>query len=422
VVRGSAFNVKDAGKEGQFHVEEDHVEEVTLRHDETGKTSKVSKKALAGMLHAEHAEAVGKVRARVTANLEQAKKTGTAKQQERAAALVSKYGGASEEPKQSTGALGSGVFRFDALPKDAARGAWNAASWTPGEKQQRAREEYERHLSDLAQQLDANTDDTTREHAVPLWEAYKGRYNRAWEKYIGAARGAVSWAVTGRGNFNVGRADKLNDREHAAAMEFMEVEKEGKKLLTDVRAIPKKLDPIGETRKQLEQEKAEHERKKAANKIIRAGGDALKMHAALVALGFAPKEALKVMSPDFAGRRGFPDHSLQNGLARIKDHERKLAELEARAKVRQEVAEGEGDGAGRREWPMKGGGGRIVDDLDANRLRLHFDDKPDAATIAKLKGSGWRWTPSEGAWSRIRTAMAFYSARNLGLVGEDEQW
>jgi len=97
MVRGSAFKVKDAGREGHFHVEEDHGEEVTLRHDETGKTSKVSKKALAAMLHAEHAEAVGKVRARVTANLEQAKKTGTAKQQERAAALVSKYGGASEK-------------------------------------------------------------------------------------------------------------------------------------------------------------------------------------------------------------------------------------------------------------------------------------------------------------------------------------
>jgi len=96
MVRGASFKVKDAGKEGHFHVEEDHGDEVTIKHDESGKTSRVSKKALAGMLHAEHAEAVGKVRARVTANLEQAKKTGSAKQQERAAALVSKYGGASE--------------------------------------------------------------------------------------------------------------------------------------------------------------------------------------------------------------------------------------------------------------------------------------------------------------------------------------
>jgi len=103
MVRGSAFKIKDAGQEGHFHITEDHGDEVTLRHDETGKTSKVSKKALAAMLHAEHAEAVGKVRARVTANLEQAKKTGTNKQQERAAALVSKYGGVAE--------------RMEALPK-----------------------------------------------------------------------------------------------------------------------------------------------------------------------------------------------------------------------------------------------------------------------------------------------------------------
>jgi hypothetical protein len=426
-VKGASFKVKDAGKEGHFHVEEDHGEEVTLRHDESGKSARVSKKALAGMLHAEHAEALGSVRERAAKNLEQAKKTGTPKQQARLAEVVKKYGGVSEaagsaqsEPTKSS--LGSGAFTFDPLPKDAAQGAWHAASWTPEDRQRRAREEYERHLSDLAEALHANTDDTTREHALPMWESYKNRYKRAWDKYIAAARGAVSWAVTGRGNFNVNRANKLNDREHAAMKEYMDVEKEGQKLLSDVRSIPKKLDPIGETRKQLEQEKAEHERKKAANKIIRAGGDALKMHAALVGLGFTPKEALNAMSPDFAGRRGFPDYSLQNGLARIKDHERKLAALEAKEQARQEIAAGDSGGAARREWPMQGGGGHIVDDLDANRLRLHFDGKPDAKTISDLKRQGWRWAPSEGAWSRIRTDMAFYSARNMGLVGEDVKW
>jgi hypothetical protein len=95
-VKGASFKVKDAGQEGHFHVEEDHGDEVTLRHDESGKSARVSKKALAAMLHAEHAEALGTVRERAAKNLEQAKKTGTPKQQERAAALVGKYGGKRE--------------------------------------------------------------------------------------------------------------------------------------------------------------------------------------------------------------------------------------------------------------------------------------------------------------------------------------
>jgi len=96
MVAGAAFRVKHAGKEGHFHVTADHGDEVTVKHDESGHEQKMSKAALRAMLHAEHAEALGAVKARASKVLEQAKKTGTNKQQERAAALVSKYGGASE--------------------------------------------------------------------------------------------------------------------------------------------------------------------------------------------------------------------------------------------------------------------------------------------------------------------------------------
>ncbi len=98
MVAGAAFRVKHAGKEGHFHVTADHGEEVTVRHDESGHEQKMSKAALRAMLHAEHAEALGAVKVRASKVLEQAKKTGTKKQQEKAAALVSKYGGASSAP------------------------------------------------------------------------------------------------------------------------------------------------------------------------------------------------------------------------------------------------------------------------------------------------------------------------------------
>jgi hypothetical protein len=93
MVAGAAFKVKHAGKEGHFHVTADHGEEVTVRHDESGHEQKMSKAALRAMLHAEHAEPLRQARERAAKTLEQAQKTGTAKQQEKAAALVSKYSG-----------------------------------------------------------------------------------------------------------------------------------------------------------------------------------------------------------------------------------------------------------------------------------------------------------------------------------------
>ncbi|MDO9398082.1 MAG: hypothetical protein Q7T71_16170, partial [Herbiconiux sp.] len=58
-------------------------------------------------------------------------------------------------------------------------------------------------------------------------------------------------------------------------------------------------------------------------------------------------------------------------------------------------------------------GGSIVDNREEDRVQIFFDQKPDQAMIDKLKGEGWRWAPSVGAWSRKRTDAALYSARRI---------
>jgi hypothetical protein len=94
MVKDAAFKIRSRdGQEGHVHILEDHGDEVTLKHDESGREARVKKSALAAMLAREHAEALGVVKTRAAKTLEQARKTGTAKQRERAAALVRKYGG-----------------------------------------------------------------------------------------------------------------------------------------------------------------------------------------------------------------------------------------------------------------------------------------------------------------------------------------
>ena len=58
-------------------------------------------------------------------------------------------------------------------------------------------------------------------------------------------------------------------------------------------------------------------------------------------------------------------------------------------------------------------GGEIVRNLEADRLQILFDEKPDEATRAKLKQNGFRWSPTNSAWQRKLTPNAEIAARRV---------
>lgn len=45
-------------------------------------------------------------------------------------------------------------------------------------------------------------------------------------------------------------------------------------------------------------------------------------------------------------------------------------------------------------------GVRVIENVDENRIQIIFPDKPSAEDRAILKGRGFRWSPSAGAWQR----------------------
>ncbi len=51
-----------------------------------------------------------------------------------------------------------------------------------------------------------------------------------------------------------------------------------------------------------------------------------------------------------------------------------------------------------------------------NRLKIYFDDKPDPDTRTELKSSGFRWSPSAGAWQRQLNDNAIYAADGLKCI------
>jgi hypothetical protein len=58
-------------------------------------------------------------------------------------------------------------------------------------------------------------------------------------------------------------------------------------------------------------------------------------------------------------------------------------------------------------------GVRVIEDQVIDRLKLVFDGKPDAETIALLKSRGFKWSPRNTAWQRQLTDNARCAAERI---------
>ena len=131
---------------------------------------------------------------------------------------------------------------------------------------------------------------------------------------------------------------------------------------------------------------------KAANRLVRKSDKD-----GLSEMGFSDARIDQLLTPDFAGRIGFPSYLLKNNNANIRRIKKRVAHIAAHADDQtSEVQIG----------PV-----RIVDNVNNNRLQIFFPGKPSTEVRTSLKQSGFRWTPSIGAWQRHRSNQASYKAR-----------
>lgn len=134
---------------------------------------------------------------------------------------------------------------------------------------------------------------------------------------------------------------------------------------------------------------------KAANKCIKK-----KDKTAFLKLNHATESLWdKLTTPDYVNRTGFPSYKLTNNNAnirRIADRIASLKKLDSKQAVDKTV-----------------NGVRIYENKEANRLQLIFNGKPSDEVRKQLKSSGFRWSPSEGAWQRHISPNALYSAESI---------
>jgi len=98
LLSGSAFKISHEGKTGHFHVQSRLGDDITIKHDESGKTMTVKASALRAMLRKEHAQEINDMHARATKRHDQAKKTGSKRQVARAKAHLERVSKVKGEP------------------------------------------------------------------------------------------------------------------------------------------------------------------------------------------------------------------------------------------------------------------------------------------------------------------------------------
>jgi len=133
---------------------------------------------------------------------------------------------------------------------------------------------------------------------------------------------------------------------------------------------------------------------RAFNKCLRK-----KDNAGMLALGFSQVLIYELSKPDFCGRVGFADYQMSNNSANIRRMKDRLTGIEKR----RDMTTNE----------ITVGGIRIVDNVEMNRLQLFFPGKPSDEIRQALKSSGFRWSPSEGAWQRHRSNWAIHEAKDI---------
>lgn len=243
---------------------------------------------------------------------------------------------------------------------------------------------------------------TEEERVMKLCERYSKRLAQNINKDIQIGMMCPSVMISGAGNFPFKKKEKQVaawDKNHE---DYKQVEGilhkiesifYGKDVIKsdDENAIEKlqeKVDGLRETQEQM----------KEANKAIRLK-DTEKGDALLRDMGYSDQQITELRKPDFCGRSGFPDYMLSNNNANIRRLEGRIKSLQAtKSKGNQE-----------RENKFF----KVKEDVEAMRVQLFFDGKPEPRVRDVLRRNGFRWAPSVGAWQRQLNTNGKYAVERV---------
>jgi hypothetical protein len=292
------------------------------------------------------------------------------------------------------------------IPLEISRAAHAGTSHSPDERGDQERTGYAARLAaDLATLEKLCDTDEKRAALAEEFARYRAGYRSRYLARLGAMGRCMSTLVTGRSNFPVRSQAKRSDAAEARTTELIEYRTRAldairKVLCPELRPIMAgDANAVERVDGKLEAARARQALMVATNAAIRThrkAGAAAQVPA-LVALGHAESTARILLQPDDFGRIGFAAYQLTNNGAEIRRLEKRGEKLVEAKATPDEATEGER--------------ARLEVCAADNRVRLFYPGKPDDDTRARLKGCGFRWTPSLGCWQAYVNHRSVEAAR-----------
>lgn len=265
----------------------------------------------------------------------------------------------------------------------------SGTSFSPEKRGESVVTDYSNELdSDIAfiREQAAKNADIQPEQISAAIDRYKTKYEHHLTAYLHSHSNIVSSMIAGPSNFPVRQMQKRNQWADNKYSFFREYRKRA--LAAISKSFKKNIDPLEAYKNDLANREALAIKYVEVNKAIRKhkGNEAAQIEA-LKGFGYGATIIHNLLHPDY-GKQGIPSFSMTNNNANIKRIKSRIAQLEALAAL--PVTEKDINGV------------TITDNTEANRVQITFPGKPSDECRGELKSSGFRWTPSNGAWQAFR--------------------
>lgn len=309
-----------------------------------------------------------------------------------------------EKPIMVSGFSGYGEFKMpkpvapgvspNHVPLATAQRAYSAISQYPERRGYQEQADYVNQMNADWEHLSQYADTPEkREQLKEEFERYRQGYlNKQLARLHATSRTASSF-ITGPSKFPTASNRKKLETEHKRNTEHIEFRERA------LKAIKKKLAPelgpikssdadaVSALRQKHESMKVQHERWKAVNEAHRKFlKDPKSLDSA--ELPEDVKNTIRNYKPKYSWEpHPIPPYVFQNHSANMRRVQQRIEEV---SKMQSGSAKSE-------EYT---GGVTVEESPDDGRIRIKFPGKPSREAIESLKGRGFRWSPTAGAWQR----------------------
>ena len=286
----------------------------------------------------------------------------------------------------------------------AARRAKEAISFSdykPGS----ATAEYRHYVDEaaaLAERQKKRVDPSFHEKIDSLLDTYARKLAANMNKGYEITARVPSIMIAGGSNFPVRKKEKQNAAADKNMQEFSEIQGLLDKIRSTGMGGISADDPAAVSK--LESKLAKLEKAQETMKAVNAY---YRKHKTLDGCpAISPEQAEKLKS-EMASQwhiedKPYPTWALSNNNAEIRRVKERIASLTKQKEM------------GYVGWEFDGG--KVEANTADNRLQIFFDGKPDPDTRADLKGNGFKWAPSAGAWQRQLNDNAIYAADRIKAI------